>query len=45
MQPVKKLKTHEKVLPFQQQAFSADKGQWPNLHNFQLLFHEPVQFT
>ena len=26
MQPVKQLKTHEKVLPFEEQAFSADGG-------------------
>ena len=26
MQPVEKLRTHEKVLPFQEQAFSADVG-------------------
>ena len=26
MQPVKKLRTHEKVLPFQEQALSVDGG-------------------
>ena len=26
MQPVKLLKTQEKVLPFEEQAFSADEG-------------------
>ena len=27
MQPAKKMRTHEKVLPFQEKAFSADCGQ------------------
>ena len=34
MQPVKKFRTHEKVLPFQEQSFSPNGGQVTNLHNF-----------
>ena len=37
MQPVKYLKTHEKVLPFQEQAFQPMEVTWPNLYN---LKHE-----